>query len=104
MLVDNIAGDGGLECPHCLNNYLHHDKVEVFSRRCEDQEGIRSVTLEAGRAFVDIDMRDNPSRRRDGLLVHFWCETCDKRSALSISQHKGSTYMAWVDVSLPVTP
>jgi len=100
MLTQTIrTNDLPLQCPCCGEYYLHHDKVEVFSRKSEDQEGIRSVTQESGRTFVDTDMRDNPSRRRDGLKIHFWCESCDKKSFLTFRQHKGSTYLEWANAS-----
>lgn len=44
---------------------------------------------------------DNPSPRRQGLLIEFSCETCgmgkQHRHILQIYQHKGQTYVEWAD-------
>ncbi len=38
----------------------------------------------------------NPSSRRDGLVVRFWCEGCgDDPIELCIAQHKGTTEIGW---------
>tara|TARA_R100001244_G_C5162413_1_gene131116 strand:+ start:95 stop:421 length:327 start_codon:yes stop_codon:yes gene_type:complete len=83
-------------CPYCRGNNLHQDKVAVWFggemspfndiQVVVDQEGISEGTSQEG----------NPSSRRDGLLIRFWCETCDNIPSLSISQHKGSTFIQWL--------
>lgn len=84
--------DSELLCPKCGGNYLRHDKVEVFERG-EDQATAVHVTVEDGKAVLDQSLVGNPSARRHGLLVHFWCEGCSARTALSLYQHKGNTFM-----------
>jgi hypothetical protein len=81
-----------LLCPACGDNYLHHDKVEVFERCGEDSETGFHATIENMRIEIDRDMAGNPSQRRDGMKIEFYCEGCEKRSVLKIVQHKGITY------------
>jgi len=88
-----------LQCPECEGDYLHHFKVEVFNRTIEDStEGVHViVTTEDGEeteVTQNGDIRNNPSERRNGILVHFWCETCDCKPIFCIEQHKGNTLMA----------
>jgi hypothetical protein len=95
-----------LTCPCCNNDYLHHDAVTVFSRR-EDAEFVRKTTVVDNSVATDKEFNDhsgNPSSRRDGLSINFWCETCGQLDAngvptrklvLHIAQHKGNTIMRW---------
>jgi hypothetical protein len=86
-----------LTCPHCGQSNLHHDAVTVFDRRGEDGPTAattitgHSVYREEGQA-ADLA---NPSSRRDGLAVSFWCEHCPAISELTIAQHKGITILGW---------
>ncbi len=86
--------DGQLVCPSCGFNCLHHDKVEVFECTEDATHGVH-VTVSDGKAVMDTSLEGNPSARRHGLSVHFWCEGCDAKPVLSISQHKGCTYMTF---------
>jgi len=79
-----------LKCPSCGSNYLHHEKVEVFERG-EDSENGLHVTVTEGSVHTDSNLADNPSARRHGLNIHFWCEGCKAKPVLSILQHKGNT-------------
>lgn len=84
-----------LICPSCGETTLHHGKVEVFSRDGEDSQTGRHVVVESnGWVNTDNSMGRNPSLRRDGILIHFWCECCADKSVLSIAQHKGATLIA----------
>jgi hypothetical protein len=58
--------------------------------------------VEGGSAKIDAvpsDGSGNPSGRRDGLSIKFWCEGCkgvdEDILELTISQHKGSTLLGW---------
>lgn len=95
LKFDCVATELGktLLCPSCGSNYLHHDKVEVFEREDDAETGLH-VTVENGKASIDNELESNPSRRRNGIKIHFWCEGCSAKPVLSISQHKGIT---WVD-------
>jgi hypothetical protein len=94
---DGITGTDELACPSCGGGNLHHSTITVFSRREDEAEvlqtkvcGVRgtvTVTRDAG--------ADNPSRRRDGIAIGFYCETCRVAPELTIAQHKGSTFINW---------
>ena len=93
-----ITEDGVLVCPNCGFDYLHHGRVEVFNRRCEDAEDGFHCTVWSSSADSDHNMRGNPSTRRDGVLIHIEeCEGCEcPPVALAIYQHKGQTFIQWV--------
>ncbi len=100
---------GTLVCPRCNEDYLHHGTVQVFDRR-EDAELTAVSTVCDG--LVSNHLRPseglaNPSSRRHGVLIGFWCETCtgskwrheedhEETVWLSIAQHKGMTHIGWV--------
>ncbi len=81
-----------IQCPSCGFNCLHHDRVEVFECREDATHGVHVIVAD-GKATFDTSLEGNPSRRRHGLKVSFWCEGCKATSVLSISQHKGYTYV-----------
>ena len=88
----------GLLCPSCGNQFLHHSRVHVYSRLEDDSpRGVHASVSEHGVLQTDLDMRHNPSRRRDGLRIEFWCEMCEVKPKLTIIQHKGQTMIAWED-------
>ena len=81
-----------LLCPKCGFEYLHHDKVEVFDRIEDATTGLHvTVMSEPSRVNVDESIVGNPSSRRHGVRIEFWCEGCSERSALTLAQHKGVT-------------
>jgi hypothetical protein len=82
-----------LLCPYCGEEYTHHDRVEIFD--CgEDAESGLHVVVAGERMTADRQLTGNPSRRRHGLRIHFWCEICGgRRFALTIVQHKGATFL-----------
>lgn len=85
-------GNYGVEliCPSCGFNCLHHEMVEVFERREDVLSGVHATVADA-KATFDTSLEGNPSARRHGLKIYFWCEGCKTKPVLSISQHKGST-------------
>ncbi|WP_319408786.1 hypothetical protein [uncultured Desulfosarcina sp.] len=83
---------GELKCPSCGNHFLHHDKIEIFEREEDAEKGLH-IEIEDGISTTDTNLFGNPSERRHGLLIHFWCEGCQAKPVLSVSQHKGSTYV-----------
>lgn len=94
-----------LTCPCCNEEYLHHGTVTVFDRN-EDAPFVRKTTVAdyVGVASVDNESSGNPSGRRTGLTIEFWCETCGgcdedgnitKPMLLHILQNKGNTYLHW---------
>jgi hypothetical protein len=94
MRATRIAADV-LLCPGCGYNNLHHEAIEVFERSHEDASDGLHVIIEKGVVEVDADLHRNPSPRRHGLSIHFWCETCAVLPVLTIAQHKGETLVTW---------
>ena len=103
--LDAAWYDNQLLCPVCKSNNLHHCEVEVFHRR-EDAEQVRVTHVEGGDVThyeIANDVSGNPSSRRSGLRVKFYCEHChgDPKHAdgplfsLNILQHKGTTFLSW---------
>jgi len=100
---------GLLTCPVCApygghEGCLHHESVYVFNRPKEDWERglILSVNGEAVNLHSGGDVQtDNPSERRNGVLIGFWCEICQAgldgqpMLYLAIGQHKGQTEISW---------
>lgn len=97
---------GALQCPRCRDSvrYLHQQRVVIFERS-EDADKVLRVVVDGDsvlRAFVPNYESGNPSPRRHGLLIYFWCESCSENQhsgdiALAIYQHKGQTLMEWED-------
>lgn len=89
-----------LVCAHCGGENIHHDQVEVYCRQEEDSTAGAHVEIGFGHKHADkldaIAMTfdtnaaiGNPSERRDGVRILFWCEGCEGISELEIFQHKG---------------
>ena len=81
-----------LACTPCSFKYLNPEKAEVFECGEEATYGVH-VTVADAKATVDTSLEGNPSARRHGLKIFFWCEGCKAKPVLSISQHKGNTYV-----------
>lgn len=83
-------------CPNCGSEWMHHGNVEVFERNRDDDVNGIHVYVDGEKVLVDSDASTrNPSRRRDGIRISFWCERCPFPSSLLIYQHKGQTYTRW---------
>ena len=85
-----------LRCPGCGDEYLHHEGMDWFDRNEDDKHGIHTA-ISHRKVDVDGNMTGNPSYRRHGLTIRFSCEHCDYAPVLAISQHKGNTFVEWVD-------
>jgi len=83
-----------LICPGCGDHNLHQYTVEVFNRYREDDPAGLHAMIENQALNLDMDMGGNPSSRRDGILIYFYCEHCPGRVRLSIAQHQGDTLVA----------
>ncbi len=71
-----------LLCPRCQSRNLHHSKVTTFNRE-EDEEIVVVTTVEGNSTITSAlpnESTDNPSSRRDGLAIRFWCENCGGQS------------------------
>jgi hypothetical protein len=83
-------------CPFCTGGYLCHKRVEVFERSCEDSSFGITMTLNEGNVTVGTDAETgNPSSRRSGIRIRFWCEECHSSPALVLYQQKGNTITEW---------
>jgi predicted RNA-binding Zn-ribbon protein involved in translation (DUF1610 family) len=93
----DLGGATDLLCPRCGADYLHHRSVTAYERG-EDAKSVVEITLAGTQVSVNAASlgEANPSRRRDGLVIDFWCEICgDAPIQLCIAQHKGSTEIGW---------
>lgn len=106
-----FTNETDLVCPSCGGFNLHQYEIAVFARD-EDQPFVTRTTVpngpcldarnrEQGRperaAMVDHvrNSPKNPSARRQGAVIRFWCEGCRARPELTIAQHKGAEEMVW---------
>lgn len=87
-----------LLCPTCNSSYLHQSTIGIYN--CEE-DATTGLHLEVdSKSFtMDTNLTGNPSPRRQGLSIVFYCEECDGEHApshiLNIFQHKGQTMMEW---------
>jgi hypothetical protein len=97
--------DEVLKCPRCGDEYLHQSDIEIFNRGEDKTTGLHLIVL-ADSLQMDPDVVDgNPSGRRQGMRILFSCEHCEgvawekgesaPQMWLTISQHKGNTYVQW---------
>lgn len=84
-----------LECPMCHEGYLHHGKIEIYDRSEDEKSGLL-VICENKTAEIKTNLEGNPSARRHGVRVWFYCENCgNKEFSLILAQHKGNTFLCW---------
>jgi hypothetical protein len=101
--LDEDWFDNPLLCPVCSCGYLHHQGVTLYNR-AEDATNVRVTTASGDEVSSSIKLNEvsgNPSPRRSGIDIRFFCETChgsEESSGyyyLQILQHKGTTYLDW---------
>lgn len=80
-----------LYCAGCGSAYLHQYRVEIYFRKAEGDAIGTHVDVKTGSIVCDEIMTTNPSPRRDGLRVIFFCEHCEAITVLTIFQHSGQT-------------
>ena len=86
----------GIHCPYCKEPNLHQVGVEAVFREKEDGRGVVSIhTQTRSMDFIEEDYK--LMGRRDSMFTVFTCEHCDKKPVLCIYQHKGVTFIGWVD-------
>jgi hypothetical protein len=100
--------DNVLVCPRCDFQYLHHCAVTVYDRH-EDAEFVTKTKIRCSDTFFEEPHSEtvivterssesrNPSSRRHGLAILFFCEGCHETSELTIAQERGTTILAWRD-------
>lgn len=97
LSIVDMGGVADLLCPRCGADYLHHSAVTVYDR-AEDASTVIETEVSNGRVSVNPYSSGvaNPSRRRDGVIIDFYCEGCgDAPIQLCIAQHKGATEIGW---------
>ena len=101
-----ITDGDSTPCPNCGSPTLHQEFVEVFFREEDADEGIgvsvqgvNSAMKQSGIEYTPVSVftsqKRNPSRRRDGVAIQFWCEACPAHPVLHVLQHKGDTIIEW---------
>jgi hypothetical protein len=90
--IDELSA---LLCPACGDNHLHHILVIAFERDSEDAP-TRVIVVQQDSSVRDVgELGKNPSSRRNGIAIRFWCENCDALAELTLAQHKGATLVGW---------
>ena len=81
---------------------MHISRITIFDRNREDGEEVSVCKYEKGGHYQisnEINSNtDNPSGRRDGLIIYFNPENGPTELALEIQQHKGLMYLNWRSV------
>lgn len=95
MKLEHLDAHDELLCPHCGGEYLHHGKVHVHNRDREDGDTTKITVSGLKSKRRTTGGGGNPSGRRDGVVIDFWCEHCTAKPQLCIAQHKGLTYIGW---------
>lgn len=85
-----------LQCPKCQSTYTTVIGVEYFHRILPN--GIR-VAIAKMIVNVDDNMTNNPSPRRDAVIIRIECEECQQCYAIRYIQHKGQTFIEWESAS-----
>jgi len=89
-MIDDI-----LICPTCGSEHLHQEEVSSIWRK-EDQDGLLYTNSLKKESKEIIPSKEVPRTRRNYLHIKFSCEECLGEKKLAFIQHKGSTYMEWV--------
>ncbi len=96
--IGTFGGDV-LICPNCRHGCLHHRWVGVYARGEDDPFTVTVLTnaLTGTTALDTVESHEclNPSGRRQGLRIEFYCEGCLARPVLCFAQHKGETLVRW---------
>ena len=87
-------GDEVLLCPKCGFDYLHQQAIRLYSRADDAKTASVRVCQITGRIEAAV-ADDNPSDRRQGLVIEFDCEGCGGIVELAVFQHKGQTLVRW---------
>ncbi|MCR5874394.1 hypothetical protein LRS10_09585 [Phenylobacterium sp. J426] len=97
----DVGSASELLCPRCGGGNLHHEIVRVFDRH-EDEHQTTVTQVRGSETIVSHQPSEgsgNPSSRRHGLTISFFCEACSRGQGddvvLTIAQHKGATEVLW---------
>jgi hypothetical protein len=97
----NLKNQYTLCCPACGSAWAHHGAVTVYTRREEDGAATKTCVLPDGTVQQNIGKHHNPSGRRDGLAIQFYCEQGCGPIELTIEQHKGICTLGWRELTDP---
>lgn len=89
-MTDVKIRHGLLICPSCGDDYLHHDRIVSHTRE-EDETAVVQVVYVPESEDKQLQIPENPSSRRSGVVISGFCENCRKRWDLTLAQHKGQT-------------
>jgi hypothetical protein len=110
--IVNINENQLLLCPNCGGEYIHHMEITSYDRKEDDVHTLKTQIIgfdHPDNGPMDPIKEDfssvvsnivessgeNPSSRRSGLVVSFYCELCPALTELTIAQHKGLTQVQW---------
>jgi len=100
-IEDYYKTQGLLLCPSCGEGDLHSESVTTFNRKEDDEICLVTESDIRGPSSMSMSRAapDNPSVRRHGISISFWCEHChpsvDGLVRLKIAQHKGASQIWW---------
>jgi len=94
-ITEAFMDESILLCPECNGPNMHHDKVEIFDCGEDEEEGTH-VVVEGDDVKIDKSLLGNPSPRRHGLKISFWCEKCNNTNVFILRQHKGNSFVGWI--------
>lgn len=89
---------GTLACPHCDDEYIHIDGVQI-SARSEDvapnEIAVNAITgkIETHRSERAPWGRVFENGRRQRIVLTGWCEMCNVHFSIVFLQHKGQTFV-----------
>ena len=72
----------------------HQKAVHLFNRK-EDEE-VEGIRIDQVTGKITLSSLKNPSLRRQGLIIEFYCEGCLTDFLFSIYQHKGETKQSFI--------
>tara|TARA_R110000868_G_scaffold125056_1_gene330555 strand:- start:44 stop:499 length:456 start_codon:yes stop_codon:yes gene_type:complete len=88
----DIDRDNLFYCSSCESIDTHQKSVDVFFREEDSDTGVATHVDDNGTTSTS-DQTDNPSPRRDGIVITLECEYCPVITKVNIVQHKGGTYI-----------
>ena len=92
-MIDKSKGRDTLLCPNCGFDYTHEISMDCWFRFSEESNDCNHTHVDSENAFVDGDISGNPSDRRNGFTMVYYCENCNAISQLEIAQHKGMIFL-----------
>lgn len=100
-VISKLSGPIQIDSTHSLTcvcgcQYLHQTAVSVFYRENGIEDAaVKTFTIDSltGVVYETPANLENPSKRRQGTILHFCCEQCNGIVYMSLEQCKGITYI-----------